>query len=739
MVFQRLPPATGQKSPRSFPDFPLLFSARAAFSGGGFISRRDLRRRNDTIPGKGGKTMYSEQPLAAADKHRLRECAIRFLLAAILSGSQIFGGYAPFGLGLVAAAGAGMEGLSALLGLLVGSLLFQPFTDAMKYIAAAVLIFSVSVAFFDTKLYRKTPFLPLAACACTAAVGFVYLTQPGLFSAQGAYSLLEVFLAGASAACYRVALARPGAHRSRRELLCLFALALSLLIAVAAIPLVGELSLGRILAVVLVLAAGRIGGLGFGCAAGLGAGLAMDTVSGGLYFAVSYSLSAAAACLKPCGRALYTLLFLGGTVFSLFWASGDIAVYALLETAVAGLVFLLLPEKLFRKRRADTPETGAPLPTPRFLESQLRSAAAVFRDLYDSLSRSKAPVNDENIATVFDRAADQICRACPLCGTCWDSDYVTTYNALNDVTGFLTERGRVLPSDFPSHFSSRCIRLPDFIAAVNAEFTALLMRRQYTRQLDDTRQSAKEQYARLSELLNESADQIGRGEAQAVPAAGMDAPACELCTAMRPKAGESVSGDTVSTFRTEDGRVFLLLSDGMGCGEDARRESAMTVRLLEQFLKAGIEPSTALKTLNAALALHSDENGSFTTIDLMVLSPREAAASFYKYGAAPSYIKHGTAVRRITGSVLPAGLNGSRTPDATNLCLLEGDFVILASDGFVDAADDAWLQAMLAQWDEPSVQALTTALMDASTRRSGRADDASLLVLRLPQRPAEAV
>ena len=89
-----------------------------------------------------------------------------------------------------------MEGLSALLGLLVGSLLFMSFNGAMKYIAAAILIFSVSVAFYDTKLYQKSAFLPLAASACAAAVGFVYLSQEGLFSADGAYYLLEVCLTG---------------------------------------------------------------------------------------------------------------------------------------------------------------------------------------------------------------------------------------------------------------------------------------------------------------------------------------------------------------------------------------------------------------------------------------------------------------------------------------------------------------------------------------------------------------
>ena len=317
-------------------------------------------------------------------------------------------------------------------------------------------------------------------------------------------------------------------------------------------------------------------------------------------------------------------------MLSLFWCSAETAVYTLLETAIAGVLFLLLPEKLFQKGRR---HRAAALGAPNALEKQLRGAASVFRDLYDSLSRAgTAPVNDENVATVFDRAADQICRACPLCATCWDADYVTTYNALNDVTEPLNSRGHVLPSDFPAHFSSRCLRFSDFTAAVNAEFTALLMRRQYTRQLSSTRAQAREQYARLSELLSESADQVERGAA--VPASA-EAPVCDICTAGRAKAGESVSGDTLSTFRSEDGKVFLLLSDGMGCGEDARRESAMTVRLLEQFLKAGIEPSTALKTLNSALTLHTDESGSFTTIDLLAMTPESGSVSFYKFGAAP--------------------------------------------------------------------------------------------------------
>lgn len=50
----------------------------------------------------------------------------------------------------------------------------------------------------------------------------------------------------------------------------------------------------------------------------------------------------------------------------------------------------------------------------------------------------------------------------------------------------------------------------------------------------------------------------------------------------------------------------------------------MTVRLLREFLEAGIEPVSALRTLNAALMLRGEEGGSFTTIDLLALRARPA-------------------------------------------------------------------------------------------------------------------
>lgn len=108
--------------------------------------------------------------------------------------------------------------------------------------------------------------------------------------------------------------------------------------------------------------------------------------------------------------------------------------------------------------------------------------------------------------------------------------------------------------------------------------------------------------------------------------------------------------------------MYLLLSDGMGSGEAAHREAAMTVRLLRQFLEAGIEPGPALKTLNTALSLRGESGGGFTTIDLLALQRASGQAALYKYGAAPSYLKRSGSVSRYTGQSLPAGCRPSGRP-----------------------------------------------------------------------------
>ena len=363
----------------------------------------------------------------------------------------------------------------------------------------------------------------------------------------------------------------------------------------------------------------------------------------------------------------------------------------------------------------------------RSLRQRLRMSVDALRAVYESIN-PPAPKTEENPAVVFDRAAEVVCRGCALCEVCWSKEYISTFNAFNDATPAIMERGRAEKSDFALHFASRCIHFPQLISAINTEVSALLLRRSYRRRLEEERQRTRGQYAQLSELVVQT---LAAPENSGV--SDKEVPH-RVALGSVPKEGQRVCGDSVTYFKG-GGKLHLLLSDGMGSGLEAQRESKLALRLIEQFLTAGIEEEHALRTLNAALNLRADEQGGFTTIDLFSLDPSTSQAQLCKYGAAPTYIKRHGAVRRITGSALPAGLQEVGSSVAPiRFPLEEQSFVLMVSDGVADSADDKWLMDLLAGWqgDDPN-EVVSLVLRECRQRRGGD-DDCSAMCLYLPQR-----
>ena len=652
---------------------------------------------------------------------------IRFFLTAALTASQTPGDYAPFALGCVAACGPGAEGIAALLGAGVGAGLFLDFAAALPFLAAAILIFTTAAAFQGLKLLDGPWFHPLAGAGLFLAVSGIYVLQSLSPLRDLGPCLAGTVLVGLSAWYYQPLLQ---AKQERLEPDSLLFLAGSILLALVDVELAG-LSIGRVLLCLLLAYTAYQRGAMTGAAAGLGAGLAADFCSGtgGVLFGAAYGLAGLLAGSRSGGRRIWAALAFWGAALLAALPAG-LNTPLLPETAAGAVLFLLLPGRVFGGKRV---KRAQPVEFPAALEgmrAQLTRLSAALRDLYDSMGRSAPVSTEENPAVVFDRAAEKVCRGCALCELCWQKEYTGTFNALNDATPFLLERGRALAKDFPGYFADRCIHLPDFLTAINGELSAFLLRRQYRRQLEETRRSAKGQYAQLSELLTATA--AGLGEVRAT-AAGTAAE-CRIGAALRPKEGETVCGDTVVSFRTETGLLCLLLADGMGSGESARRESALTCRLLEQFLEAGIEPEAAMKTLNSAMALRGADTGSFTTIDLLTCRPETGELAFYKYGAAPSYLKKGGTVRRITGGSLPAGLRGgTAAPDVTRVSLEPGSFAVMISDGVADPGRDEWLQDLLAGWEGEDPQTLAGLILSESIRREDLQDDCGIQVLYLPR------
>ena len=520
---------------------------------------------------------------------RMLPYLLRFSIALLLAGTQLFGCCNPLSTGFLAACGPGLAGSMALLGCTLGSFLFFPFPVGLRCTATALLIFSAAIIFSDTEPGRNPLFAPVSAALMHMAVGFVYVGQAGWHLVDFLVLLLEALLSCGTCITARILLKhRPGTPR--------------------------------------------------------------------------------------------------------------------------------------RLRQRTNPISSA-------LGQRLRDAADTFRDLSRTLS-STIPEETENPSAVFHRSAQQVCRSCSLCSHCWEQNYHATFTALNDATPVMLQRGQAQGEDFPAYFTSRCLHFSAFLTAVNQELTAYLLRQQTRSQLQQSQAAVQQQYVGFSELLDSAAHSV---ETFSHKSSAKPPMAYQIGTGLFPRSGESISGDSFSAFETPEHQLFLLLSDGMGSGEDARKASSGAVHLLQQFLQSGIEPEPALKTLNSALAVHGQ--AGFTTMDLLQLDLCTGEGALYKYGAAPSYLRRGGQVTRIAGHSLPVGLeHWQRIPDRTPLHLEGECWLLLQSDGIADPGDDHWLMDLLAEFSGRAPQGLIGPMLSACRQHRGQEDDGCLLLLYLPPR-----
>ena len=147
---------------------------------------------------------------------------------------------------------------------------------------------------------------------------------------------------------------------------------------------------------------------------------------------------------------------------------------------------------------------------------------------------------------------------------------------------------------------------------------------------------------------------------------------------------EKVSGDNYSFWESDNGRVAVILSDGMGSGEKACRDSGRVIELTERFLEAGFCKESAIQMINGALTAAGQEE-NLSTLDLCDLNLYTGECEFIKVGAACTYIKRGRLVDRLSSQNFPLGVFERLEPEVLYRTLQSGDYVIMLSDGVLDA------------------------------------------------------
>lgn len=153
--------------------------------------------------------------------------------------------------------------------------------------------------------------------------------------------------------------------------------------------------------------------------------------------------------------------------------------------------------------------------------------------------------------------------------------------------------------------------------------------------------------------------------------------------ARRKKDGAPVSGDNFSIFDLDDGSHHVCISDGMGSGIEANKESELVVGLLENFIEAGFSSDMAIGLMNSAMVLKGEEN-HFSTFDYGCIDLYSGEVEIRKIGAPISFCKRDREVVFLGEETLPAGISYTQEAKCYTHTLEHGDFLVMLTDGVVE-------------------------------------------------------
>ncbi|WP_245719460.1 stage II sporulation protein E [Pelagirhabdus alkalitolerans] len=203
------------------------------------------------------------------------------------------------------------------------------------------------------------------------------------------------------------------------------------------------------------------------------------------------------------------------------------------------------------------------------------------------------------------------------------------------------------------------------------------------------------------------------------------------------KGGGFVSGDSYSVMELPQGKHALAISDGMGNGKRAQKESMQTLTLLQQILQSGIDEQVAIKSINSILSLRMTDE-MFSTLDLVMIDLQTAEGQFLKIGSTPSFIKRRNEVLCVESSNLPIGIIKEFDVDVVDEQLESGDLLIMMSDGMFEARreienQDIWLKRMIREIETDEPQEVADLLLERVVRETidTPQDDMTVLVAKV--------
>ena len=195
-----------------------------------------------------------------------------------------------------------------------------------------------------------------------------------------------------------------------------------------------------------------------------------------------------------------------------------------------------------------------------------------------------------------------------------------------------------------------------------------------------------------------------------------------------PEDEESVCGDETGELRMPSGKVVYAVSDGMGSGEEANRESRAAIDLLFDQFRLGVERELIYENVNRLLMARG-EREVYATLDAASIDLVTGETEMVKFGAPPTCLIRGGNVRTLSGEALPCGIVDEARPYIRRIRLKQRDRLVFCTDGVYDLLGKD-MEAELKKGSGQPLDRMAAALMAAAKGR-GQRDDMTIMVVEV--------
>ncbi|WP_346870204.1 stage II sporulation protein E [Clostridium sp. UBA5119] len=204
------------------------------------------------------------------------------------------------------------------------------------------------------------------------------------------------------------------------------------------------------------------------------------------------------------------------------------------------------------------------------------------------------------------------------------------------------------------------------------------------------------------------------------------------------KDGQTIFGDNFNFGEGYDGSYMMVISDGMGSGPQAGRESKAVVELIEKFTGAGFSRTTAINTVNSIMSLKFSEDEKFSTVDLSAIDLYSGEVDFMKVGAVASIVKSSDTIDIIKSRSLPIGILDEADIEIHSKKVKNGDLIVMLTDGITDCDEESsgkidWILDYLCRNDNVSPEELSKGIINEAKRigKNKVKDDMTVMVSRV--------